>query len=285
MWVLRWMSRWPLWVLQALGAALGVLTNWVSPTYRRRLQAHVAQAGFEPQVARAAVRQAGRMLGELPWVWARPQSEPASARVQWVGAERVEALQAQGRGVLVLTPHMGCFEVAAQAFAERFGAITVMYRPSRQALLRPIVEAARERPGVQGAPASLLGVRKMLRALRQKEAVGLLPDQVPPEGLGVWAPFFGREAYTMTLAARLLQQTDAGAVALWSERLPGGAGYRIHVLDGPRVTSEMSPVEAARCINESMEGLIRLAPDQYLWGYNRYKPPRAVALEQLGDGS
>ena len=120
----------------------------------------------------------------------------------------------------------------------------------------------------------------MLRALKRKEAVGLLPDQVPPEGQGTWAPFFGKPAYTMTLATRLMQQTGAECVVLRCERLPRGAGFVIHASELarelPTATDASALVEAATIINETMEQVIRSDPGQYMWGYNRYKAPRAA---------
>ena len=139
-------------------------------------------------------------------------------------AASTQALGAQGRGIVFLTPHLGCFEVTAQAYAERCGALgpmTVLYRPARKAVAARLVDAARARPGLATAPATLAGVRQMMRALRRGEAVGLLPDQVPPEGMGVWAPFFGRPAYTMTLAARLRRSRPARR-RCW----PGASGCR-----------------------------------------------------------
>jgi KDO2-lipid IV(A) lauroyltransferase len=183
----------------------------------------------------------------------------------------------------MLTPHLGSFEVAARTYAERFGArqpITVLYRPSRQAWLAEIQAHARERPGMDVAPASLAGVRLMLRALKRGHSVGLLPDQVPPSGQGVWAPFFGKPAYTMTFAARLALQTGAEVVAVWCERLPQGRGFVFHqrplalALPDPKSAGEAFDTLAATAINQAMEGLIREAPGQYLWGYNRYKGPR-----------
>jgi KDO2-lipid IV(A) lauroyltransferase len=101
----------------------------------------------------------------------------------------------------------------------------------------------------------------------------LLPDQVPPLGMGLWVPFFGREAYTMTLAARLAQQTGAAVLVAWGERLPWGRGYRVHVTP---LLAALPPdsVLAAGVINQAMEALIRSCPQQYLWGYARYKQPR-----------
>jgi KDO2-lipid IV(A) lauroyltransferase len=163
---------------------------------------------------------------------------------------------------------------------ERFEApITVLYRPARKPWLRRLEETARARPGMSTAPASLAGVRLMLRALKRGEMVGLLPDQVPPLGQGVWAPFFGQPAYTMTLAARLARQTGATIALARCERLPAGAGFALHVsaLAEPlpaELDSEAGQVEAAAVINRAMEQLVRELPGQYLWGYHRYKSPR-----------
>jgi KDO2-lipid IV(A) lauroyltransferase len=182
---------------------------------------------------------------------------------------------------VLLTPHLGCFEVCAQAIAERFGArarLTAMYRPARQPWLRTLEENARARPGLATAPAALAGVRQMIRALRRGEMVGLLPDQVPPEGMGVWAPFFGQPAYTMTLAARLVQQTGAALLLIWGERLPHGQGFVVHVRPAPVITRDASAEDAATLVNQGMESLIRAAPGQYLWGYHRYKNPRPLDI-------
>ena len=142
-----------------------------------------------------------------------------------------------------------------------------------QPWLARLMARARNRPGLHTAPTSLAGVRQMLRALRQGHAVGLLPDQVPPEGMGLWAPFFGRDAYTMTLSARLAQQTGAVLLLLWGERLPFGRGFRLHFRELARPLA--TELDAALVqINQEMERLIRECPQQYLWGYARYKMPR-----------
>jgi KDO2-lipid IV(A) lauroyltransferase len=275
---------------------MGWIAFWASPSYRARLRGLSEQAGVPWAEARPAVAAAGRMVAELPFLWLRPPDRALGELVRWDGAERIEAALAQSRGLVLLTPHLGCFEVIAQAYAERFGAshpMTALYRPAKQAALRDIMEASRQRPGLKTAPAQLSGVRQMIRALRQGETVGLLPDQVPPDGLGVWAPFFGRPAYTMTLASRLIQQTGAAWLLMWCERLPDGRGYCIHVVDPPEAlpmsAAELpppGPAEAASdpatrlvsasasLVNRAMEHLIRLQPGQYLWGYNRYKGPR-----------
>ena len=286
--LLRWLSGWPLSVLHGLGGPLGWLTFVLSPAYRRRFVGNARQAGLEPARFRPAIAEAGRLLMELPPLWLRPAAEPIRSPVRWEGGELVGQAMAGGRGIVFLTPHLGCFEVAAQSYAERygpeFGPVTVLFRPARKAWLRPIVSRTRARPCLETAPATLAGVRQMLRALRRGEAVGLLPDQVPPEGLGVWAPFFGRPAYTMTLAARLVQQTGAVPLAIWAERLARGAGYIVRVSplaeSLPREASAQA--ESAAVVNRAMERLILEKPEQYLWGYHRYKAPSRPAPEADG---
>jgi Kdo2-lipid IVA lauroyltransferase/acyltransferase len=276
----RWLSRRPLWFLHALGAGVGWLGYLLSPTYRRRFRANVDGAGVSPAAARAAIAEAGRMVTELPALWLRPAERSLREFVDVEGGELVDAAHAQGRGLVLLTPHLGCFEMCAQAYAEWFaptyGPITVLYRPAKQLWLREVMEASRARPGLATAPASLAGVRQMMRSLRRGEAVGLLPDQVPPDGQGEWAPFFGRRAYTMTLAARLAQQTT---LLIWGERLPAGAGYvvRISALPEPLPADASDQAESAAVVNRAMEALIGQCPQQYLWGYHRYKSPRPGA--------
>jgi Kdo2-lipid IVA lauroyltransferase/acyltransferase len=264
-------SRWPLPLLHFAGAGLGWLTFVFSPTYRRRFLDNARQAGYGFAQVRRAVAEAGKLLAETPRLWFG-----APAPIHWDGAERIEALRAQGRGIVFLTPHLGCFEVTAQAYAARFGRITVLYRPARKAWLRELVANSRTRANMQAVPTTLAGVRQMLRALRAGEAVGLLPDQVPPRGLGVWAPFFGREAYTMTLPARLAQQTGAALLLAWGERLPRGRGYVVHLQPWEGTLAE-DPLQAAAQVNAAMERLVRAGAQQYLWGYARYKQPRTEA--------
>lgn len=286
--VLRWLSRWPLPRLHVLGACLGWLTWALSPSYRQRLRANAELAGLTPAERRQSVAEVGRMVAEVPWLWLMPVEQPLGELVRWDGAELIGSAIASGRGVVLLTPHLGSFEVSARAIVERFGQqvpLTVLYRPARKPLLRELEETARHRPGLATAPASLAGVRQMLRALRKGEMVGLLPDQVPPEGQGVWAPFFGQPAYTMTLAARLVLQTGALPLVLWCERLAGEVGFIVHVrelgepLPDASDSSEAAQLQAATVINRAMERVIRERPSQYLWGYHRYKKPRRAGSE------
>ena len=257
-------------------AALGWLSFLASPTYRRRFLENAAQAGYAFVRVRPAVGEAGKLVAELPRLWfGRPVA------IEWDGAELIDAARAHARGIVFLTPHLGCFEITAQAYAARFGPITVLFRPARKRWLRELVEQVRVRANLATAPTTLAGVRQMLKALKAGEAVGLLPDQVPPEGLGVWAPFFARPAYTMTLSTRLAAQTGATVLLAWGERLPSGRGYRVHLRRWPPIEIAPDGETAAAQVNAAMEALIRECPQQYLWGYARYKRSRTERRAEL----
>lgn len=267
--ILSWL---PLWLLHAIGAWLGWLVFLVSASYRRSFLANVQRAGLRWWQWWSAVGAAGKLVAEIPRLWlGRP------VPVLWDGEQVLQnALQAD-RGVIFLTPHLGCFEITAQAYAQRYGQagrpMTVLFRLPRQPWLADWVGASRYRPGMDTAPATLAGVKKLLKVLKKGQCVGLLPDQVPPRGQGVWLPFFSQNAYTMTLSARLAIQTGATVLLAWGERRSWGRGYIVHVLPlGDELSADVDV--ATGQINRAMERLIRLAPGQYLWGYERYKAPR-----------
>ncbi len=284
----RLLARLPLPLLQAGGAGIGLLVYALSPVYRQRLRTNLTQAGYDPaRLARASAAHAGRMVGELPAVWFRTGPAAPVHRVQVQGKAHVDAARAEGRGVLYLTPHLGCFDVSAQV-AAKWGPITVMFRPPHKRALQPLAEASRQRDNLATAPATLTGVRQLLRALRAGEAVGLLPDQAPAAGEGVWAPFFGRPAFTMTLPARLAQLSGARIILASALRLPRGRGYTL-TLEPLDAELPADPAAAAATINAALEMLIRRAPEQYLWAYNRYKrpagapePPAALPAQHSG---
>ncbi len=259
----RLLARLPLAALHNLGALLGWLAYGLSPTYRRHLRENIAQAGCAA-VRGTAIAEAGKTLCELPKIWLRPQDEVVGRVVKVEGWTHVETAMQAGCGLLFMTPHLGCFEICAQYLA-KVRPITVLYRRPKQDWLAPIMELGRG-ANLKLAPADMSGVRKLLKALKSGEAVGMLPDQAPGSGEGEWAPFFGRPAYTMTLASRLAR-SGATVLMCYAERLEYGTGYQLHFL--PPTGDVTTPAG----INREIERLIMMCPGQYLWGYNRYKKP------------
>jgi len=267
----------PLAVVHAAGTLLGWLIYLASPTYRRHLRENLEQAGFrDRRTRRAAVAEAGRMLAELPVLWFRPHAEVAALVRALEGEAAIWTRPRGGEPIVFLSPHLGCFEVTSLFAATRMP-ITILYRPPKLAWLDPLMREGRERPNVRLATADRSGVRALLAALKRGEAVGFLPDQVPGVGEGEWVEHFGRPAYTMTLAARLAGQPGHACYVAYARRLPRGAGFALVT----RVLPPALPGEtAARRINRAFESLIRECPEQYLWGYNRYKTPQGASAPE-----
>ncbi len=269
----RLIARLPLSWLHAAGAGLGWVAYWASPTYARRLRENllasgVCQGGVCEPLLRQVVAETGKGTLELIAIWFA-----SDARIRgWLHCETlhvIEQLRSRGRSVIVLTPHLGGFEIGAPCMVQTMP-LTVMYRPPKMRWLEPLMIAGRSRWGTAVAPANMKGVRMLLRALHRGEIIALVPDQVPGVGEGKWADFFGRPAYTMTLIAKLQQATGAALVALGVERLPEGRGYQVRFDELPTENFD----EAA--LNQALETLVRACPSQYLWGYNRYKIPEGT---------
>lgn len=279
-------ARMPLAAVHAFGAAAGWLAYALSPRYRARLRANLAQAGLDDGATRrAAIAEAGKQALESAWVWMRPPRD-LLGKIDPADLERMKGAQTEGRPVVFLTPHLGCFEIISKTYAlhadPRNRTMTVLYRVPHKSALRPLMEGGRAADGLVLAPADMRGVRMLMRAMKSGQAAGILPDQVPSQGEGAWAPFFGRPAYTMTLPARLAVAHGANVVFVYGERLPRGRGYRIHVAPLAEPLTGEAAHDAA-VLNGALERLIRACPAQYLWGYNRYKvpagaqPPEAAA--------
>jgi KDO2-lipid IV(A) lauroyltransferase len=268
--LLRLIAALPLSLLHRLGTVLGWVIYGMSPTYRRNLRANLAHAGYDDaRIRRAAIAHAGQLLLETPAIWLRPQARVGALVAQVDGMDAAVAARQSGKALLLLTPHMGCFEMAGQ-YSSLQVPITVLYRPPKIAWLDPLMREGRSRGQMRLAPADLSGVRELMAAFKRGEAVGFLPDQVPGAGEGEWAEFFGRPAYTGTLAPKLAQRENVACFLIYAARLPRGAGYRVVVKPLPAPRAGESP---ARHLNRALEELIGESPGQYLWGYNRYKVP------------
>jgi KDO2-lipid IV(A) lauroyltransferase len=274
--MLRVLAALPLPLFHAFGTALGWLVWAVSPRFRRLTRQNLATAGYhDPRLLNQSVAEAGKGVLELIPLWFRPQARVASLmQVSGEVLATIERARAGGRGVIFITPHLGCFEVTAQWYAHTCGPMTALFSPPKKGLMHALIMSGREKPNLRLAAPGMRGMRALFRALKAGEAVGILPDQAPGPGEGEWAPFFGRPAYTMTLVQRLAESTGAQVLLAYAERLPGGAGYRGHAEAMP---PKLPGESATRHLNRALETLIRRCPGQYLWSYNRYKVPAGVA--------
>ncbi len=270
--ILKLLGRLPLATLHGAGAAFGWLVYRASPSYAARFRENLYGSGVcgDPAACRAilhaAIAEMGKGVTELIKVWFGDDDSVARLVVECEHWNVVEAARARGNGIIFLTPHLGCFEISALYAAQRVP-LTILYRPPKLRWVEPLMVTGRSRWQAVVAPANLRGVRLLYKALARAEAVGILPDQAPGVGEGVWADFFGRPAYTMTLVRRLQQTSGAAAIMAFAERLPDGRGYRLHLEELPADRLD----EAS--LNRAIEAQVRRCPEQYLWSYNRFKIP------------
>ena len=270
-----------MWANHALGAFLGRLVYLLSPRYRSRVLDNILSSGIAG--SRAAVRslawanaaEIGKGATELIWSLFRPLDQVAALVVSRRGWEGVERLRSDNRPIVFVTPHLGGYDVAGRYLWTQLPMLA-MYRPHKIFWFDQMMREGRNRgsapDGSNMAPASLAGVRMVLKFLRRGGCSIVLPDQVPGLGDGEWVDFFGRPAYTMTLVGRLQEASKAALVFCYAERLPRGEGFVLH-LDALEGALPADKHAAAARVNAMVEKLVRQCPSQYLWGYNRYKRP------------
>jgi len=262
--------------MQVIGAFLGMLAFIGSKQYRLLFQPQyeaVVNARALPLRLWGAVRASGMLFSDSLWIWRNPAKALKLVEVQnW---DVVEAAIGEGHGLVMLTPHLGGFEIIPRVLAQHFPA-TILYRPSRQEWLNEVVEEGRAYPNMHFVPTNLNGVRQMTRALARGEAIGILPDQVPSGGEGVWVPFFGRPAYTTPLPARLANRNNTPVVMFTAKRKGIGQGW---LMQATRLESlSEDATVAATELNLAIENAVLVAPEQFIWSYNRYKHPTGAEL-------
>ena len=269
--ILKGFAKLPLALIHNLGAALGWVVTFFVPKFLHRIEDNLRQSGvcsdeiILKQTIKQNIKESGKAVLETLMIWFRDYAQLKPLFYGCTGWQHVESGLASGRGLIFLTPHLGCFEITSLYYGQSHP-ITVLFRQPRQSWLLPLITAGRQRGKVILAPANSQGVKQLLQALKRNEAIGILPDQAPLTGEGEWAPFFGRPAYTMTLASKLAQKTGAQVLMAFGERLSGGRGYIVHIKSLPS-----GAIATPALINNAIEMQISQCPNQYLWVYDRYK--------------
>lgn len=274
------LSRLPLPIIHGLGKVLGWLLHLLTPnTARIRRenlhQSNICKSDAEfKQVIRKNIGETGKAILETLaiWDWSEQQAlDKVQSVTNWHLMDEALAL---GKGIIFLTPHLGCFEITSIYYGHHHP-ITVLFRPPKKSWIAPLIDSGRTKGKVKLAPANTHGVRLLMQALKNNEAIGILPDQNPAAGEGEWAPFFDKPAYTMSLASKLAKKTGATVIMVFGERLPKGKGYIVHFSK-----LEDHAIATPSLLNQAIENQIRQCPSQYYWGYHRYKVSRK-AKQQL----
>lgn len=277
--LIRALSRLSLRRAQALGAGLGTLA-WRCGSDLRRVSEINLKLCFpeqddasRQQLSKAALQQSGRTLAEIPLMWEWPV-EHCLAQVQQVQGEALldDAL-AYGKGLILLAPHLGNWELAGLYFSSRLS-MAALYRPPKHAELEEYMIRVRGRVGSELVPTTKRGVMRLFSLLKDNGVVGILPDQEPDFTGGEFAPFFGTDANTIKLVSRLVSKTGARVLMTYARRLPDAAGFELVIrAPEPDIYSDDLLISMT-AMNLSIEQCIRAVPDQYQWQYKRFKRRR-----------
>jgi KDO2-lipid IV(A) lauroyltransferase len=275
--LLALLSRLPLWLLHGIGDLVGRLIALVPNRQRRNALINLALCypyTSDAELIRLRnrfLREFGKTYLEIAPLWLRPPAQALSLIREVRGAELLA--RESGRGLIVLSPHLGAWELAGLYLAAQ-GPTAIFYKP--QKYLDDLIVDARRRSGATLAPITARGIRSLVQTLGRGEAVGILPDQGPRGDKGaVFAPLFGRPAWTMVLVSRLARKSGAPVIFLFAERLPWARGFRIHCLRAPDHIASDDDHVAATALNRGIEHCIAVCPAQYLWAYRRFRdrPP------------
>lgn len=262
---LRWSRR--------LGWLVGKITVWTRGDSLRisRINLALCYPGMDPaereRLARDSVVHTAVTGCEVATIWRQPWSRSEDRIVRVRNQQLLCEEIGDDRGVLVLMPHTGNWEIFGMYLAT-LGPSTALYAPPKIAALDPVIRAGREATGAQMVPTNVHGVRALLKALKAGGIVMVLPDQEPDMG-GDFAPFFGKPALTMTLAHNLLQRTGCRCVFGFGKRVE--EGFELVFLPAEKaIYSDETRVSLA-AMNRGVEACIAEAPEQYQWEYKRFR--------------
>ena len=261
----------PLFFIQLIGVLIGHLFNFLNLRSRDILVDNLTKSNIysnKSDLKRAIntnIGETGKTILEAFAIWTSKEKRILGWIKEVKGLDAIEKAQKNKKGIIFLTPHLGCYEITSIYYGSKFP-LTVLYRPPRQKWLINLIKKGRQKGFQTLAPTDKSGVKQILNALKKNEAIGILPDQAANKGEGEWVDFFGRPAYTMVLVSKLVKKTGANVIMTFGERLGNGKGFKIHF-----ETIDPDAVSTPSKLNKLLEREIRKAPTQYLWNYDKHK--------------
>ena len=261
----------PLVFIQLIGVLIGHLFNFLNLRSRDILVDNLTNSNVysnKSDLKRAIntnIGETGKTILEAFAIWTSKEKRILGWIKEVKGLDAIEKAQKNKKGIIFLTPHLGCYEITSIYYGSKFP-LSVLYRPPRQKWLINLIKKGRQKGFQTLAPTDKSGVKKILNALKKNEAIGILPDQAANKGEGEWVDFFGRPAYTMVLVSKLVKKTGANVIMTFGERLGNGKGFKVHF-----ETIDPDAVSTPSKLNKLLEREIRKAPTQYLWNYDKHK--------------
>ncbi len=265
---------------QRIGRWIGLLL-WKFPTKARevtdinlRICLPELSAQERERMAQASLVQTGQTMLEVPLMWEWPVQKCLDLVKETEGLELIDEAMAGGKGLILLAPHLGNWELAGLFFSSRYK-MAALYSPPNMPEFEDYMIKVRGRLGSELVRGDRRGLARLAAILREGGVAGILPDQSPRGKGNAFAPFFGMEVKTMTLVSKLIQRTEANVLITYAERLPDAQGFRIVVKRTDDGLGDKDAVAATTAMNRSIERCVLDIPEQYQWEYKRlrHRPP------------
>jgi KDO2-lipid IV(A) lauroyltransferase len=219
---------------------------------------------------KASLEETGKMALEMCTVWEWPINKTMGLITEVRGQEYIDRALAENKGVVLLAPHLGNWELIGLYMSSQFS-MAALYRPPRMKHLEEYMIKVRSQVGSELVPTDKRGVLRLFKILKSGGIVGILPDQEPSFSGGLFVPFFGVQGNTMKLVSKLVGKTQPVVLCTWAERLPDAKGFIIHVTEAdPKIYSNDLETSVA-ALNRSVESCVRTMPLQYQWEYKRFR--------------
>jgi len=278
--LLRLVSFLPLRAAQFIGKWLGLLGWAMNGRSRKTTDTNIRiclpelSSAEQRQLSKESMAHTGMTAAEIPLMWEWPVEKCLGLIKETRGLELVDEALASGKGLILLAPHIGNWELVGLLFSSRYK-MASLYSPPHIKEFEDYMIRVRSRIGSELVRGDRRGLLRLMNILKEGGIAGILPDQSPRGKTNAYAPFFGMEVRTMTLVNKLMLKTGANVLVAFAERLPKGNGFRIIVEEATPGNGDADPVVAATALNKSVEKVVRMAPEQYQWEYKRlrHRPP------------
>jgi KDO2-lipid IV(A) lauroyltransferase len=273
--LLRLLGQLPLRALHAIGGGLGKLVLWQknrtvqNTAVNLRIVHPQLDDAAQASLLRDVMIESGKSVVELAKIWGGGAERALGLIREVRGEALLDDALARGKGVIIAAPHLGCWELLNYWLCRKTP-MAILYRPPRVVAVEGLLRKVRGALAPEQVRADGAGVRTLYKRLAAGGTVGILPDQKPRAGEGEFAPFFGRDALTMVLLPRLAARTGATVLFGFAERLPAGAGYRVHLLPAPDAIIDADLALSCAALNQGVQSCVELAFAQYQWQYKRY---------------
>ncbi|WP_166266267.1 lysophospholipid acyltransferase family protein [Marinobacter caseinilyticus] len=231
-------------------------------------------ASARQQLARESLQHTGMTIMEIPLMWEWPVDKCLALIREIDGEDLLHQSLNSGKGLILLAPHLGNWELVGLYFSSQYK-MAALYSPPNMAEFEDYMIKVRGRLGSELVRGDRRGLARLASILREGGIAGILPDQSPRGKGNAFAPFFGMDVKTMTLASKLMQRTGAQVLVTYAERLPDAQGFRIVIRKADAGMDDPDSIKAATAMNHSIEQCVKAIPAQYQWEYKRmrHRPP------------